>query len=211
MLVILLRAEWLKTSCTGKKEEKEKKPRGGYPPVLCTVNPSTSPGGFQRCSAKNLLFPCPSNWSSVGGACCADSRVCSQLSGSCLPSEAPVPWWPLLHPRHRVTPGGTTTLAAASLPALESASLVTTAVSQSSQVWMLLGMGGADLHSLGAPSSRRVLAVLCPPLLSQGEHRILGCVPRCPGIRGLFWWNRAPGDPAPEGSRAQPPPPGAAT
>ena len=40
------------------------------------------------------------------------------------------------------------------------------------------GVGGADLHSLGAPSSRRVLTVLCPPRfrLSWGEHRFL-CPP----------------------------------
>ena len=52
---------------------------------------------------------------------------------------------------------------------------------------------------------RSVLAVLCPPgfCLSQGERRILGCVPQCPGLRGLRCWNWAPG-------AAQPPPCGAA-
>ena len=55
--------------------------------------------------------------------------------------------------------------------------------------------GCPDLHRLRAPSGRRVLAVLCPPglRLSQGEHRILGCVPRRPGLWGLRNWNSAPG------------------
>ena len=49
---------------------------------------------------KYLLFPCPSSWSSGGGACCADSQVCAPggavqplpgawLSGSCSSCEAP--------------------------------------------------------------------------------------------------------------------------
>ena len=72
---------------------------------------------------------------------------------------------------------------------------------------------GADLHSLGVLSSRRVLAVLCPPCLplSHGDHRIMGYVPQCPEIRGLCCWNRTPRIAAPKGSRAQPPLPGAPT
>ena len=62
------------------------------------------------------------------------------LIGSCLPREGPVPWG-LLHPRHRVTQGRRTTLAAASSPALESALRVTTAISQSTLASMLRGQG----------------------------------------------------------------------
>ena len=68
--------------------------------------------------------------------------------------------------------------------------------------------GGADLHSLGAPGGRRVLAVLCPPhlRLSPRTHsRILGCVPQHTGIRGLRCWNPVLGASAPKGSRAQTP------
>ena len=62
---------------------------------------------------------------------------------------------------------------------------------------------------MGAPRGRRVLAVLCPPrlCLSRGERRILDCVCSVPRIRGLCCWNCAPGARAPQGSRAQPPPP----
>ena len=79
----------------GKKKE-------GYPLVLYTVNPSTSPGAFQGYSVQNLLFPCPSSWSLGEGLLC--SQVCAPggaalpplgagLNGSCLSREAPVPWW----------------------------------------------------------------------------------------------------------------------
>ena len=71
----------------------------------------------------------------------------------------------LLHPRHWVTPGGATPLAAASSPALESVPTITTTVSQSALAWMLPGAGGADLHSLGVPGGRNILAALCPPCL----------------------------------------------
>ena len=120
LLVILLSAEWLKASCTGKRKEKERKKvenkqktknkktkqnTEGYPLVLYTINPSTSPGAFQRCWVKHLLFPCPSSWSSGGGAAVLILRCVhlgelprpppgARLSGSCLPGEAPVPWWP---------------------------------------------------------------------------------------------------------------------
>ena len=70
-----------------------------------------------------------------------------------------------------------TTLAAAGLPALESAPAVTAAaVSQSALAWMLRERG-ADLHGSGVPGGRRVLAALCPPSCASacpgGEHRIL--------------------------------------
>ena len=63
--------------------------------------------------------------------------------------------------------------------------------SQSTLAWMLPVVVGADLHSLGASGGRSVLTVLCPPKfrLSQGERWILGCVPWCPGLRGLHGWN----------------------
>ena len=75
-------------------------------------------------------------------------------------------------PRHRVTPGGTATVVAASSPALESAPAVTTAA-PSRQGPGCSGVGSANLHSLGPPSGRSVLAVLCPPglCLSWGSGR----------------------------------------
>ena len=75
-------------------------------------------------------------------------------------------------------------------------------------------VGCTDLHSLGAPSGRRNLAVLCPPCLcpSQGERRIIGCVCPVPWDLGpLCRWNCAPRAMAPEGSRAQTPLSGAHT
>ena len=85
-----------------------------------------------------------------------------------------------------MTPGGTTTLLAASLSALESAPAVTTTVSQTTLAWMLPRVRGTDLYSLGAPSSRTVHSVLCPPhlCLSWEEHRILGCAFSAPCYLG---------------------------
>ena len=71
---------------TGKKEQRE------YPLILYTVNPSTSPGTFQCCLVNNLLFPCPSSWSSGGGACCADSQVCAP-GGAAQPSTRSTIQW----------------------------------------------------------------------------------------------------------------------
>ena len=81
-------------------------------------------------------------------------------------------------PKHRVTQGGTTGLAAASVPTLESAPTVTTTVFQSALAWMLWGRG-AVLHSSGPSSCRNVLTVLCTPKLCLfwGKCRILGYVP----------------------------------
>ena len=79
---------------------------------------------------------------------------------------------PLLSPRYKVTPGGTTTVAMASSTALESAPAVTPRA-PSLQGPGCSGGGAADLHSSGLPGSgRSVLALLCPPglCLSQGEH-----------------------------------------
>ena len=112
-------------------------------------------------------------------------------------------------PKDTVTQGGTTPLAVASSPALESAPTVTP-VAPSRHWPRCSGGGGTDLHSWGNAPQQEHPPVLCPPhlLLSRGDHRILGCVPQCPGIRGLCCWNPAPGS----GSRRQQgtaPPPGA--
>ena len=136
----------------------------------------------------NLFFPCPSSRSSGRGACCAHSQVSAlggvapmlgawlsescltflsceatvRLSGGCLSWEAP----------------GGTILVAASSPALESASTVTTELSVCRGL-DAPGAGVTDLHSSGPPGGRSILAVLCPPgfCLFGGERRILGCVP----------------------------------
>ena len=68
--------------CTGKRK-KRKKTKEGYPLVLYTVNPLTSHGAFQ-CLGPELAIPCPSSWSSMGGACCADYQVCAP-GGAALP------------------------------------------------------------------------------------------------------------------------------
>ena len=105
----------------------------------------------------------------------------------------------LLNPRHKVTPRGTTTVAATSFPTLESAPAVTTTVSQSAGAWMLQGQGLLSCTAQGRPSGRNILAVLCPPslCLSQGECWILGCVPLHSGLQGLragivLWGPRSP-------------------
>ena len=114
----------------------------------------------------------------------------ARLSGSYLSHGAPGGPNP---PRYTVAPEGTTSLVAASSPALESAPAVTTAVFQSKVAWMLQGQG-ADLYSLGLPSGRSALTVLGPPglCLSREDCRILGCVPWRPEIWGLFHWNHSP-------------------
>ena len=73
---------------------------------------------------------------------CLSGEATVRLSGGCLPREAP---------------GGTTTVAAASSPALESAPAVTTELFVS-RTWRLRGWA-ADLLSSG----QEHLAVLCPP------------------------------------------------
>ena len=83
-------------------------------------------------------------------------------------------------PRHSEIQGGTTILMAARSPALESDPALTTPVSQTALAWTLRGWSEwADLHSLGVPSGRRFLTVLCPICLclsGGGECRIRGCV-----------------------------------
>ena len=160
--------------------------------VLYTVNPSTLPGAFQHCSAKNLLFPCPPAGLLGGGACCADSQVC--VPGGAAPPPCQVqgsvgavyPVRPLFPggpnpPRHRVTPGGTATLVVASSPALESAPAVTT-TGPSPQGPGCSGAGDADLHSLGVHVGRGVLSVLCLPglRLSPGGVQDPGQCPPAP-------------------------------
>ena len=136
---------------------------------------------------------------------------CVHVSVRAVYPEAPVPWRPTPSQAQSATRRNTTT---------GEGQLSSSRVSSHSNyyslpvalAWMLLGSGGADLHSLGAPSGRTVLTVLCPPPLhlSRGKHRILSCVHSGPGIRGLCCWNSAPRAEAPEGSRAQLPLPGAA-
>ena len=127
-------------------EIKKTKNKGEYPLILYTVNPSTSPGTFQCCLVNNLLFPCPSSWSSGRGACCANFRCVhlgellsplpgARLSGSCLSCQ---------------DPGGTTTVAPASSPVLESAPAVTT-TAPSPQGPGCSREVGAHLHSSGPP------------------------------------------------------------
>ena len=97
-----------------KREEKEKgvsgeanksknKKQGEYPLILYTVNPSTSPGTFQCCLVNNLFFPCPSSWSSGGGACCADFQVLA-VGGAAvpLPGAGPVSYTHLTLPTKRI-------------------------------------------------------------------------------------------------------------
>ena len=124
-----------------KKEEKQKetnkqtkKPKEVYPLVLYTVNPSTSPGAFQDCSVKTLLSPIiPAGFLGEGPAVLMIRCVQGSV-GAVYPERPLFPGGPTLS-RHRVTPGGTITLVAASFLALELFLAVTTAVSQSSPHW----------------------------------------------------------------------------
>ena len=102
---------------------------------------------------------------------------------------------PLLSPRYKVTSVGTTTLVAASSPALDSTPAVPITVSQSAGAWMLQGRGCTDLHSSGPPGGRRVVAALCPPglCLSPAEHWTLGCVSPRLGLWCLCDWNHTLG------------------
>ena len=85
------------------------------------------------------------SWESCPAPCQVHGSV-----GAVYPVSPLFPGAPF-HPRHRVTPGGTTILVVARSSALESAPTVTTAVSQSALAWMLPGEGGDDLHSWGTP------------------------------------------------------------
>ena len=80
---------------------------------------------------------------------------------------------------------GTTSVAAASSPALGSAPAATSLPVH--RGLDALGVGSPICTARrGAPRGRSVLAVLCPPglRLSRRERRILGCVPRCPELLG---------------------------
>ena len=54
---------WKKEGKKGENKQTNKN-KERYPLILYTVSPSTSPGAFQHCLVKNLLFPCPFSWSS---------------------------------------------------------------------------------------------------------------------------------------------------
>ena len=102
LLIILLSAEWPKTSCTGKRRKREGKKRGGKQTenkkqggvssdsIYCKS--LDSPGTFQYCLVNNLLFPCPSSWSSGGGACCGDSQVCAPWGAAQPPARCTALW-----------------------------------------------------------------------------------------------------------------------
>ena len=107
---------------------KEEKYMEGYPLVLYTVNPSTSPGASQHFWVKNLVFSCPSSWSSGGGACCADSQVCAP--GGAAPPRASLGSVEAVYPLNPLFLGGPasqahgetkTTMVKARVLALESA------------------------------------------------------------------------------------------
>ena len=125
----------IKTSCTGKKKEKKRVTSGS---IYCKSLHFL--WSFQRCLIKNLLFPCPSSWSSQVREkeaavlilrCVHLGALLCPLRGAALSGS----WYPMMllfpgssaPPWHKVTPGGTTPLAAASCPALESAPAVTPA------------------------------------------------------------------------------------
>ena len=150
-LVILLSAEWLKMSCTGKRKKKEKKKQGGVYSGSIYCKSLDFLCNFLALLSKELALPLSFQLVFWGRGCCADSQVYApggaapppngcRLSGSWLPHEDPVHWCPA-PPGHRVTPGRTTALAAARSPGLEPAPPVTTRSSQSALAWMLRGRG----------------------------------------------------------------------
>ena len=103
----------------------------------------------------------PPVWCRLSESCltCLSHEATVKLNGGCLSIEAP---------------GGTTTVAVTSSPALESAPAETMELS----VHRGLDAPGAGPLICSA-WGRSILAVLCPPglCLSWGEPRILGCVP----------------------------------
>ena len=117
----------------GKQQKQtEKKKQGEYPLIPYTVNPLTSPGTFQA-AWSITCFSSDLRAGLLGEGPAVLIFRCVHLGE--LPSPLPglqfsgilYPVRPLLRPRYRVTPGGTTTVAAASCPDLESAPTVTTA------------------------------------------------------------------------------------
>ena len=153
------------------KKEKQKNPEG-YLLVLYTVNPSTPPGAFQCCSVQNLLFPCPSSWSSGGGAAVLILRCVhlgalprplpgARLVGAVYHLRSLFPGGPALFQaqgdtrRSNHTGGGQL-----SSPGVSSRSNYRS--SQSALAWMLPGLG--ELHSplLGAGLSGSCLSCEAP-------------------------------------------------
>ena len=170
-----------------------KKKKEGYPLVLYTVNPSTSPGAFQRCSVKTWLFPCPSSWSSGGGAAVLSLRCVHlgelpcprQVSGSVevVDPRGPCPLAAPLSQAGGDTRRGNPT-GRGQLPSPGVSSRSNHPSSQSALAWMLpcwgRGAGAAGLHSSGGTTGQ-----VCsgspgpsPPPPVGAEHRIWVCV--CP-------------------------------
>ena len=167
-------------SCTGTCGGEE-----GYPLVLYTVDPSTSPGAFQRCWVGNS--PCPSSWSSGGGAGVCTLGSCPapcwvQGHGEPTSREARVPGGP--SSGHRVAPGGTTTPAAARSPwPWRAPPAVTPAISQATGAWLLPGQEGPRCPG---PS---------PPRPVPGGAQDPGCVPWGPVPALLESGSRSPSRP----------------
>ena len=92
----------------------------------------------------------------------------------------------LLSPRPKVTPEGTTTVTAASSPALESAPAVTTAVSQSAGAWMFRGQVALLCTARGRPRQE----CPCCPVSSLPPPVLWG--PPDPGLCPLAPWAPRP-------------------
>ena len=144
----------------------------GYPLVLYTVNTSTCPGVFQHCLIHNLIFPCPSSWSSGGEAAALICKCvylgkmahCHQVQGA-VGSVCPVRLMSVggsASSRNRVTLGRTTTLVVASSPCLKLASCSNYHSLPVHTGLDALGAMGPDWHSLGTSSSRNALTDLFP-------------------------------------------------
>ena len=108
----------------------------------------------------------------------------ARLNRSCLSCEASVPWWPRPSQAQGDTRRNNSGISQVSSSGVSSHSNY-----RSLPVHTFLdapGVGGTDLYNLGAPSGRRVLAVLCPPYLclSREECRILSCVRLAPSDPG---------------------------
>ena len=105
----------------------------------------------------------------------------ARLSGSCLSCKTPGSLVALLSPRYKVTPGGTTSLAAASSAALESAPAVTTRVSQSAGAWMLRGWGVLLCTAWGTQlAETSLLPCVLPASACSGGVLDLGLCPLAP-------------------------------
>ena len=134
--------------------------------------------------------------------------------GAVYPVRPLIPGGPA-PPRHKVKQGGKTTMVAARLPALESSS--PRVINCSLPVHAGLDAPGAGAGALicaacRAPSSRRVLAFLCPPhfRLFQGNAGSLAFSTWAP--QDPWPWAirpPLPGTTSPKGNGVQPPPAGA--